>query len=352
MFCEFCGRQIEDDSIFCPECGKRVAEAPAQGASPAAKETTQAIPSTADTARRPSANKNVGGSGGKVVPIVLAVAFLAAVIVLAIILVPQVKTLLDGSSEQEQAQQQEQSEQSSQSVGAAQEEGQALKDAADETVASSVSNDFSDAFYGAFSFASRKKSAAQEHADELNELGYPSEVVKTTDWDELNNEEYYSVTTGTWSMESEAQAMVEKLKDLGYDDACVKYSGEKLANMSNTVQLTVETKKGKTLSGYVRRDSDDCVIYDSSSYKYSKSELEAMELSDAELCIAWNEPFARLGYHFKNPDLQAYFESCSWYVDSRYSGNLTGAAASNNTKLREIAQSSSSAKRWLSLATS
>ena len=117
------------------------------------------------------------------------------------------------------------------------------------------------------------------------------------------------------------------------------------------VKLTVETAKGDVISGVVNRGSDDYVIADSSSYTYSKSQLEDLDLTDAELCIAWNEPFARLGHHFDNPDLQDYFKSCSWYSDNHRKYSLSGAAASNNAKLRKIAESKSSSKRWEDLAT-
>ena len=38
-------------------------------------------------------------------------------------------------------------------------------------------------------------------------------------------------------------------------------------------------------------------------------------MSDHDLRIAINEMYARYGYHFKNKDLQDYFNSTSWYSD-------------------------------------
>ena len=101
----------------------------------------------------------------------------------------------------------------------------------------------------------------------------------------------------------------------------------------------------------MRRDSSYSVIADSSSREYGISELRGMKLNDAELCIAWNEPFARNGYHFKNPDLQAYFTSCPWYTDRNDTSNLTGVAATNNSRLREIAKENTSSAAWMDLAT-
>ena len=78
-----------------------------------------------------------------------------------------------------------------------------------------------------------------------------------------------------------------------------------------------------------------------------------MNLSAAELCIAWNEPYARLGAHFANPGLQAYFESCSWYQDrGLYGINLTGVAATNVNLLHQIAEENASSQQWERLATS
>ena len=127
-------------------------------------------------------------------------------------------------------------------------------------------------------------------------------------------------------------------------------SSTSTANRSGSVTLSVTTAGGERISGDVRRDANGYVIADSSSREYSYSELKSKNLSDAELCIAWNEPFARNGYHFKNPDLQRYFESCSWYHDTGNSSNLSGAGAANNSTLRRIAEERESARRWMDLA--
>lgn len=127
-------------------------------------------------------------------------------------------------------------------------------------------------------------------------------------------------------------------------------SSTSAANNSRSVTLSVTTAGGERITGTVNRDANGYVIADSSSREYSYSELKSKNLSDAELCIAWNEPFARNGYHFKNADLQRYFESCSWYRDTGNSSNLTGAAAANNATLRRIAEERASASRWMDLA--
>lgn len=218
----------------------------------------------------------------------------------------------------------------------------------DESLSLTISFDGSEPFWGVWTYASQDKSSAQDYASSLTKDGYESNVVVSTDWENLNSDKWYCVTTGSWDTESEAEEMASILKKAGYSDAYSKYTGEYLDG-ENTVMLTVVSAGGKTLSGKVHRDSNDYVIADSSSKEYSVSSIRAMNLTDAELCIAWNEPFARLGYHFKNPDLRAYFESCSWYHDSGWSGSLSGAAATNNSNIREVAGDGC---EWKDLATS
>lgn len=116
------------------------------------------------------------------------------------------------------------------------------------------------------------------------------------------------------------------------------------------ITLTAYTIGGERLSGTVRRDANDYVLPYSSTREYTRSELQAMGLTPAELCIAWNEPFAREGYHFKNEDLQDYFEGTSWYRDRNAQVNLTGAAAANNELLRELADTTGDGSKWKDLA--
>lgn len=123
------------------------------------------------------------------------------------------------------------------------------------------------------------------------------------------------------------------------------------ALVGSAPRLSVYTVTGEQLTGKVRQDANGYVLPDSSKREYSRSELEAMNLTPAELCIAWNEPFAREGYHFKNRDIQAYFENTTWYRDRNAQVNLTGAAAANNSLLREIAETTGDGYKWKDLAT-
>lgn len=120
---------------------------------------------------------------------------------------------------------------------------------------------------------------------------------------------------------------------------------------ADVVTLTVYAANGERLSGTVSRDADGYVLPDSSTREYSMDEIENMKLTPAELCIAWNEPYARLGYHFSNRDIQRYFEGTSWYRDRDIQPELTGVAAANNQKLRARADYVGDAAKWKNLAT-
>lgn len=173
----------------------------------------------------------------------------------------------------------------------------------------------------------------------INELGYvvtENDVgVRPAMWVSLNGKG----KDGTETQPVEANGSQETPEEQG------------LTN-DKKITLIVEAADGSELSGTVRRDESGFVISDSSSREYTIEELKALNLSDAELCIAWNEPFARQGYHFKNPQLRAYFESCDWYSDTGSASYLTGVAAVNNYRLRQIADESTSSIRWKDLATS
>jgi hypothetical protein len=115
-----------------------------------------------------------------------------------------------------------------------------------------------------------------------------------------------------------------------------------------TVTLKTKTTSGETVSGTVTRDKNGYVIADSSTKTYTVSELKSLGLTDAEVCVAWNEPFARLGYHFKNSALREYFNSCTWYKDTGWNGSLTSNSpgAINNVRLKSLLSDDSP---WLRL---
>ena len=81
-------------------------------------------------------------------------------------------------------------------------------------------------FYGVWVSASKDYDEAQAMADELGGAGFAGSVFVTTDWDNLNSERWYVVTAGCAKTESEAQSLCERVRNAGYSDAYVKYSGD------------------------------------------------------------------------------------------------------------------------------
>ena len=121
---------------------------------------------------------------------------------------------------------------------------------------------------------------------------------------------------------------------------------------NGAVNVSMVAANGRTLTGSVTLH-DGYVIPNSSEKAYSVAELRALGLNDAELCIARNEPYARMGYSFRNPGLQAYFNARSWYHNKGWRGELPQDSAGYITahNLLTIAESSSSAAQWLRLRT-
>lgn len=121
---------------------------------------------------------------------------------------------------------------------------------------------------------------------------------------------------------------------------------------NGNVNVSMVASNGRTLTGTVRLH-DGYVIPNSSEKAYSIAELRALGLNDAELCIARNEPYARMGYSFRNPGLQAYFNARSWYHNKGWRGELPAGSAGYITahNLLTIAEQSPSAAQWLRLRT-
>lgn len=116
-----------------------------------------------------------------------------------------------------------------------------------------------------------------------------------------------------------------------------------------SVELSAYTKSGELLSGTINRDANKYVIPDSSTREYTVDEIAAMNLSPAELCIAWNEPFARAGYNFGNSDILNYFMETGWYHNSGQKFTLDGIAAKNVNRIQEVAARSTEASKWRDL---
>lgn len=104
------------------------------------------------------------------------------------------------------------------------------------------------------------------------------------------------------------------------------------------VDLTVTNpRNGQVVSSMITLNINDEVIPDLLSRRYSRAEIEAMNLSDAELYIARNSIVAHQGYIFKyQPNTEFFRRNCSWYNPVYNDYNLTGIPSDNATTILEI----------------
>lgn len=85
----------------------------------------------------------------------------------------------------------------------------------------------SEAFYGVWCVGSKSKSDADRVAAELSGKGFDAQVLVTSDWENLNPEKFYVVTAGMCRTQEEANTLLGSVKQSGYSDAYVKYTGER-----------------------------------------------------------------------------------------------------------------------------
>lgn len=214
-----------------------------------------------------------------------------------------------------------------------------------------ITNNTSEPFWGVWAYESDNKDDAETRAQKLTQKGYPAVVVDTRTVPSAPLQKKWAVTIGTWKTESDAKKAIKALQDANVGTFFTAYSGDikPQANTSDPVTLECELAAGGTISGTVRRDANGYVIADSDTHEYTEAEVLALNLTPAELCVAWNEPFARQGYVFTNTGIQKYFESCPWYQAKGRDVTLVGAQAKNNELFKSIAKQRSDFKPWLYL---
>lgn len=252
-------------------------------------------------------------------------------------------------TQQEQNQQQEQANQdaTSQDSSADQSDNSSSK----ATATLSISCNPSKPFWGIWVYESDDKKDADDHAHDFTSHGFTAITVDTATIPEAKFTKKYAVTVGTWKDEVSTKDAVQALKDAGYGTFKPTYSG-KISSSSSAASVTLEcvSSTGTTLSGSVRRDANGYVLADSDTHAYTTEEITAKNLTPAELCIAWNEPFARKGYAFSNAGLQTYFErNCPWYKCTHASVSLQGVEAANNELFKSYAKGRGDYSPWLYL---
>lgn len=215
----------------------------------------------------------------------------------------------------------------------------------------SISCNPSKPFWGIWVYESDDKKDADDHAHDFTSHGFTAITVDTATIPAAKFIKKYAVTVGTWKDEASTKDAVQALKDAGYGTFKPSYSG-KISSSSSATSVTLEcvSSTGATLSGSVRRDANGYVLADSDTHAYTTEELAAKNLTPAELCVAWNEPFARKGYWFSNTGLQTYFErNCPWYKCTHASVSLQGVEAANNELFKSYAKGRGDYSPWLYL---
>lgn len=80
-------------------------------------------------------------------------------------------------------------------------------------------------FYGIWCGAEKDYKKSEEIAEHIRSCGFPAEILVTTDWANLNTEEWYVITAGIYASKEDAEVMLSSVKEY-YSDAYIKYSGE------------------------------------------------------------------------------------------------------------------------------
>lgn len=118
------------------------------------------------------------------------------------------------------------------------------------------------------------------------------------------------------------------------ENAIEENSSEVATEESTVSEKETEDEESETEEASTE---DEFVFPDSDTRRLLRSELEGK--NEWECKIARNEIFARKGKIFDDPELQAYFESCSWYEGKNsqyeYSEYISEIEAYNVQLIRE-----------------
>lgn len=83
-----------------------------------------------------------------------------------------------------------------------------------------------DPFYGVWCYSSKDMDVAQSKADELSRHGLDGNVYISNEWSNLNKERWYCVSAGKSLTEADAEKVLDAVRNAGYSDAYIRYSGE------------------------------------------------------------------------------------------------------------------------------
>lgn len=82
-------------------------------------------------------------------------------------------------------------------------------------------------FYGVWVQASKDLDVIMETEMKLETKGFDGKIVYAPEWSNITDEPYYCLSAGTSETENEAKDLLEKVKEAGFSDAYVKYSGDR-----------------------------------------------------------------------------------------------------------------------------
>lgn len=98
-------------------------------------------------------------------------------------------------------------------------------DSEDAIIQENIDFDDNREFYGIWCGASKEYAGAEEIADILKASGFEADIFITTDWDNLNAEQWYVVSAGKYYEEKDAEKNLPIIKEV-FGNAYIKFSGK------------------------------------------------------------------------------------------------------------------------------
>ncbi|MCR5094586.1 MAG: YARHG domain-containing protein [Lachnospiraceae bacterium] len=280
MFCKKCGCELNEGAKFCPKCGTPVAvqaSAPVQPARGLADRSPEPSPEPIIGEDVPEPKKKKG-------PLILVIVLLIVLILAASFAAfwflggkPMITGFLDNTfgtsfsdssdTEEDEEEWEDEEEDASDEDEADAEEEQPAVQAAAETAEESISYDTGERDETAE--ALRKRAEERENAESRSQNDVAEERDDTYERQDTYEREEEQVVVNEAPAEEEEEDLTPEL------------------------------------------DEDEFIFYDSDQRYLTKADLRGL---DADECrIARNEIYARRGRKFKDAELQAYFDSKSWY---------------------------------------
>lgn len=108
-------------------------------------------------------------------------------------------------------------------------ENATVQNSTNTTAKSSSAKEYADnnkkAFYGIWAQASQDLSKAKKYKADLEAKGWKCSIFLTSEWENLNKEDWYAISVGIYSSKAETENNLKNIQ-ADYADAYVKYSGD------------------------------------------------------------------------------------------------------------------------------